>query len=218
MRLLIAAVAMACTTAIPEPDRRAPRPSTEGADTEAPADTDDGPPDADGDGYPADVDCDDDDASVNPGAEERCDPIDRNCDGRAFSPDDCPCPTIRAQNGVFLSGCAEPASWTRARDLCALYAMRLVVIPEPRVNAEVAAIGDQLRRGSLWIGLSDREVEGRFVWVDGAELRWSNWEPFEPNDLGRGEDCALLNPWSGRWNDADCDLSAPFVCEPDPAL
>ncbi|MBK7756118.1 MAG: putative metal-binding motif-containing protein [Deltaproteobacteria bacterium] len=39
--------------------------------------------DNDGDGVPADEDCDDDDASVNPSAQELCDGLDNNCDGQA---------------------------------------------------------------------------------------------------------------------------------------
>ena len=42
-------------------------------------DTDDG--DADGDGWSAEDDCDDNDAAVNPGAEESCNGLDDDCDG-----------------------------------------------------------------------------------------------------------------------------------------
>jgi len=43
--------------------------------------TDPEDPDVDGDGFPASEDCDDQDAAVNPDADELCDGIDNNCDG-----------------------------------------------------------------------------------------------------------------------------------------
>ena len=58
------------------PDTDAPV-DTEVSDTDAPVDTD---IDGDGDGAPASTDCDDGDDTVYPGAIERCDGIDNDCD------------------------------------------------------------------------------------------------------------------------------------------
>jgi len=213
-KTILPVLLMACAPVIAEPDR--PSPVLPGpSDTDEP-DVDDGRIDRDGDGFYADEDCDDDDPTVYPGAPERCDPVDRDCDGQAFGPDDCPCPTVRYREGIFLNGCAETASWGRARDICAVYGMRLVTIPDRATNDQVQALASDLRRGAAWIGLTDQRVEGSFEWVDGSALEWSNWAPFEPNNLGRGEDCVQLYPWNGQWNDADCALQAPFICEPDP--
>ena len=49
-------------------------------DDSAPVD-DSGATDSDGDGYTLDQDCDDQDAAINPDADEECDCIDNNCDG-----------------------------------------------------------------------------------------------------------------------------------------
>lgn len=203
----------ACQPTISEPDQVAPR--TAAGSHDDPIDSNDGPIDVDGDGVFSDEDCDDDDASVYPNAPERCDAVDHDCDGRAFTPDDCPCPRIVAFDDVFLSGCAEAATWERARDLCALYDMRLVVPDNAFINEHVRALADDLRRGPTWVGLSDQRVEGDFRTVSGEPLVWENWERFEPNDAGAGEDCVQLYPWNGRWNDAGCTLQASFVCEPD---
>ena len=66
----------------------------------------------------------------------------------------------------------------------------------------------------FWIGLSDRDEEGNFEWVNGQTTTYRNWKPGQPSNfqfygaLPEGEDYALMN-WdrdgSGRWNDAPND-------------
>jgi len=73
----LAVLAVAC--APPKPD---PSPGRDSAPSLLPDDSARGePPDADGDGASDEVDCDDGDASVFPGAVERCDEVDDDCDG-----------------------------------------------------------------------------------------------------------------------------------------
>lgn len=73
--------------------------------------------------------------------------------------------------------------------------------------AENSFLANTVTGGLLaWLGGSDEAVEGAWQWMDGPEAGltfvYSNWEPFEPNDFGGGEDYLQLN-WAlqGGWND-----------------
>ena len=41
---------------------------------------------------------------------------------------------------------------------------------------------------TVWIGLSDLQLENRFQWSDGTGVTYTNWQTQEPNNLGN-EDC-----------------------------
>ena len=41
---------------------------------------------------------------------------------------------------------------------------------------------------TVWIGLSDLQLENRFQWSDGTDVTYTNWQTQEPNNLGN-EDC-----------------------------
>jgi hypothetical protein len=58
----------------------------------------------------------------------------------------------------------------------------------------------------LWIGFTDREIEGTFSWVSGETSTYSNWAAGEPNNaVGWGdyeEDFAYIREdTAGFWND-----------------
>ena len=54
----------------------------------------------------------------------------------------------------------------------------------------------------FWIGLTDKQTEGTFEWINGESANYRNWALREPNDFGNGEDYAGMN-FRGRnqWND-----------------
>ncbi len=65
--------------------------------------------------------------------------------------------------------------------------------------------------GALWIGLTDRTVEGTFTWVDGeysgpgSYAATSGFGPGEPNNLYAGNEdyvyMASQSGYNGKWND-----------------
>lgn len=68
---------------------------------------------------------------------------------------------------------------------------------------------------AYWIGLSDRETEGTFTWVDGSGITLSDWAIDEPNGYQKKEDCGEVR-WTTLdrvWNDALCDTLNFWICE-----
>jgi len=57
-----------------------------------------------------------------------------------------------------------------------------------------------------WIGLTDKNVEGEFVWLSGEVSHFRKWRAGEPNDYNHGEDCVQMH-WGNAnyWNDNRCN-------------
>jgi len=80
--------------------------------------------------------------------------------------------------------------------------------------AETAFILASVTSSLAWLGGSDAQTEGRWIWVSGPEAgqvffgpgapagSFASWEAGEPNDCCSGEDFLQIN-WSsqGGWND-----------------
>ncbi|XP_035694221.1 C-type lectin domain family 4 member F-like [Branchiostoma floridae] len=69
-------------------------------------------------------------------------------------------------------------------------------------------------KAHTWIGLSDQETEGLWVWDDGT-LRVGDgfWGTKEPNG-GTRENCVHIYPDKDyRWNDSTCPSSYYYICE-----
>ncbi|CAK6949575.1 lactose-binding lectin l-2-like [Scomber scombrus] len=67
--------------------------------------------------------------------------------------------------------------------------------------------------GYTWIGLSDTQKEGRWMWSDGSAVDFVFWHSGQP-DIYKGiEHCAHYN-WGEhlKWNDIACSHTCPSVC------
>ena len=71
--------------------------------------------------------------------------------------------------------------------------------------------------GAFYIGLSDQDMEGTFVWKDSFNeyaLTWDNWLTAEPNG-GTSENCVEVYtaPAQPTWVDISCTLPRQFMCQ-----
>lgn len=118
-------------------------------------------------------------------------------------------------------------SWTKAQTQAEKFGGYLVTISsQAEQNFLVEAFGGT---ELLWIGFTDRLVEGEFQWINGEAVTYTNWAVGEPNNelVFGGEDYAAMNWWEpGLWNDLPDDvwkrqlrgiIEVPIAHAPEPS-
>ncbi|XP_006161116.1 C-type lectin domain family 17, member A isoform X2 [Tupaia chinensis] len=100
-------------------------------------------------------------------------------------------------------------SWDGARTFCQENYSHLVIISSPAEQNFVAKVHGSPR--VFWLGLSDKDHEGDWRWLDGTPVTISFWDPQEPNNLN-DEDCGSING-GGTWNDLSCFKTTYWICE-----
>ncbi|KAJ8301866.1 hypothetical protein KUTeg_020853 [Tegillarca granosa] len=66
-----------------------------------------------------------------------------------------------------------------------------------------------------WIGGSDMEVEGNWIWIKSRQrFTFTDWGAGQPTNSYNHEDCLhLYGKLDFHWNDEACSHSAYFICE-----
>ena len=70
-------------------------------------------------------------------------------------------------------------------------------------------------KDDFWIGYTDQQVEGRWVWTEkGSTNTFTNWDHGQPDDH-HNQDCAMIWGWYHipQWDDRQCGDSKRYVCE-----
>jgi hypothetical protein len=117
---------------------------------------------------------------------------------------------INPDNGhqYFLT---EIMSWQEAKILSEKSGGYLVTINDSQENEWLVKTFIENDTDFLWIGLTDYQEEGRFVWVTDEKVAYLNWSEGEPNNnpIQGGEDFGVLNGFKnpfnrlvGSWSDA----------------
>ncbi|MBM3975613.1 MAG: hypothetical protein FJ299_01330 [Planctomycetes bacterium] len=105
-----------------------------------------------------------------------------------------------------------PTTWAKAELFAQVnFNAHLVVVNSPQEHFFLYSTfcGTLADSRDLWIGMTDRFVEGNWKWVTGEPITYTSWGPFEPNNYSgftpAGEDFAqFMGPGSyvpSTWND-----------------
>ncbi|XP_048251019.1 perlucin-like [Haliotis rufescens] len=72
------------------------------------------------------------------------------------------------------------------------------------------------KAATYWLGATDLNVEGTWLWEGQQAMDYSNWSTGQPDNYGGGEHCLDIKQSYGNylWNDAPCTShAANFICE-----
>lgn len=114
----------------------------------------------------------------------------------------------------YLSHGSQRLNFDEAKQFCANLSAHMLVINN---NEEQQFVRNAITgKGYFWLGLSDREEEDVWKWVDGTIPVFMNWKPGQPDNWKHGhedgEDCAGLIH-NANWNDFYCTDRIGFICE-----
>ena len=128
-----------------------------------------------------------------------------------------PCTTL-----TFGGSCYELfdsfVSWDVAEQRCIAWGGKLASIESPEedraLNGWPAELGIVSADGSgIWLGGTDAQRDGEFLWVDGSPFALQGWAPGQP-DNGAGIDCIeKRNDGVGQWYDRRCSDALRYLCE-----
>ncbi|KAK3595089.1 hypothetical protein CHS0354_043189 [Potamilus streckersoni] len=112
----------------------------------------------------------------------------------------------------------EKKTWKDARAACHKFGGDLAYVNSPDEQLYIYnRIHGITNSQGCWIGASDSTTENIWKGVDGSRLTYTDWGQDEPNNMHIEENCASisfgLSPNHGRWNDQNCTLMLPYVCE-----
>ena len=105
-------------------------------------------------------------------------------------------------------------NWQEAENACAVDGAHLAVINDAEENSQ---LDSPANNQFLWIGYTDQQTEGQWVWVTGNSHPYTKWKGGEPNNQGGNEDCVEFRD-DATWNDLPCMNTIGYICECDPKV
>ena len=100
------------------------------------------------------------------------------------------CVILNAQTFTIVEG---SFTWQEAKADAEARSGRLAVLDtQEKIDTANALIQTYSSWGDLWIGLTDEQNEGSWLWINGEPLADNNWRFDEPNNYVEGEDYGVI--------------------------
>uniref|UniRef100_A0A3Q1FIW2 Collectin-12 n=1 Tax=Acanthochromis polyacanthus TaxID=80966 RepID=A0A3Q1FIW2_9TELE len=127
------------------------------------------------------------------------------------------CPPEFKKSGdscYYFSSGSQRLNFDEANQFCTNISSHMLIISD---NEEQLFVRNAIAgKGYFWLGLTDREKENVWKWVDGTIPVFKKWKPGQPDNWTHGhedgEDCAGLIH-NANWNDFYCTDRIGFICE-----
>jgi podocalyxin-like protein 2 len=118
--------------------------------------------------------------------------------------------------GYAYAACSRNLTWNEAKAACiSVFNGQLAKARDYQEFEFLVGLG-YVDEQDYWLGASDAQTEGTFVWADGAAVGpYRPWLPSEPGDAD-WEDCVAIDEESGEtvqgWDARDCDDKRAYMC------
>lgn len=102
-------------------------------------------------------------------------------------------------NGNIYAIYDEIIDWETAKDFCEKSGGHLVTINDAEENSVITEHAKQANTKKYWIGLNDIENEGVFVWTDGDNSQYRNFNTGQPDNSEHLEHYVEITATGGYW-------------------
>ncbi|XP_061627195.1 type-2 ice-structuring protein-like isoform X3 [Phyllopteryx taeniolatus] len=112
----------------------------------------------------------------------------------------------KPSGGTVDAGRGQKGPYSQAH--CQLFGGNLASVHSDDENAFIRT----LTQGTTWLGGSNCQTTGAWLWMDGTQMLFRFWCPLKPdNDLTQC--CLQTNTGVNKcWDDVPCSAALPFVC------
>ena len=113
-------------------------------------------------------------------------------------------------------------TWENAKTKCKQRNASLVKVESSAENDFIKTTLLPTKSDDYWIGLSDSNKEGDWLWTDGTQLGldgYKNWGGKQPNDKNNNQNCVVIrirksdSHHYGKWHDLQCSHRKQYICE-----